>query len=301
MVALVALGAVHLRVLAHPGSGIAVDAEGRVFFAAGPMIVMIETNGVARTIVHDVKNEKFYQLHHLQRAPDGGLLTASDMGNAIWRFTPEGTLTRFYPGATGDRAPAVGEGGDPFAVDREGNIYAVKSVQNRSTQILKITPEGRFTVLAGSDWGFADGRGTNAKFADLHGGCMIVARDGAVLLTDNYSRVRRIAPDGTVTTLAGGTNQTQLDAGGLALDAEDNLLVVDHGGLIRKIFPQGAVTAFAGSRNGTRDGPLLEATFDRPTGIAIASNGDMFVLEPHGTRVRKISSGRVTTIYKGLL
>ena len=48
---------------AHPGSGLAVDAQGRVFFTAGPMIVMIETNGVARTIVHDAKNEKFYRLN----------------------------------------------------------------------------------------------------------------------------------------------------------------------------------------------------------------------------------------------
>ena len=93
--ALVAVTAVHLRVLAHPGSGIAVDAQGRVFFTAGPGIVLIETNGVARTIVHDAKNEKFYQLHHIQRAPDGGLLTASDLGNALWRFTPDGTLTRW--------------------------------------------------------------------------------------------------------------------------------------------------------------------------------------------------------------
>lgn len=130
---------------------------------------------------------------------------------------------------------------------------------------------------------------------------MLVAPDGALLLTDNYSRVRRVAPDGTVATLAGGTNQTQLDASGLALDAENNILVVDHGGLIRKIFPNGKVTTFAGSQNGTsEDGALLEATFDQPTGIAIAPNGDVLVLEPHGPRVRKISAGRVATIHKGL-
>src|SRR3954453_22216180 len=82
---------------AHPGSGLAVDAQGRVFFTAGPLIVMVESNGVARTIVYDAKNEKFYQLHHIQPAPGGGWLTASDMGNAIWRFTPEGKLSRFYP------------------------------------------------------------------------------------------------------------------------------------------------------------------------------------------------------------
>src|SRR5262245_9638838 len=110
ILALVAIAAVELRVLAHPGSGIAVDAQGRVFFTAGPMIVMIEANGVARTIVHDVKNEKFYQLHHIQRAPDGGLLTASDMGNAIWRFTPDGTLRQFYPGVNAGNAAEVGVG-----------------------------------------------------------------------------------------------------------------------------------------------------------------------------------------------
>src|SRR5512134_1112847 len=142
-VALVAVTAVHLRVLAHPGSGIAVDAQGRVFFTAGPMIVMIETNGVARTIVHDQKNEKFYQLHHIQRAPDGGWLTASDMGNAIWRFTREGKLTRYYPPPNDDRALRVGLGGDPFAVDGKGNVFAVNSRQDRFAQILKVTTDGQ--------------------------------------------------------------------------------------------------------------------------------------------------------------
>jgi streptogramin lyase len=296
-----ALCLVHLRVLGHPGSGIAVDAQGRVFFTAGPMIVMIETNGVARAIVHDGKNEKFYQLHHIQRAPDGGLLTASDLGNALWRFTPDGTLTRFYPGVNAREAPEVGLGGDPFAVDRAGNIYAVKSEQRKSTQILKIAPDGEVNVLAGGAWGFADGKGTNASFGDLHGGCMIVAPDGALLLSDNYSRVRRVASDGTVTTLAGGTNQTQLAPAGLAWDGEGNILVVDTGGLIRKILPSGQVETWAGSRKGpSKDGPLLEAAFDEPTGIAIAPDGDVFVLEPHEPRVRKISAGRVTTVHKGL-
>src|SRR5262245_3632811 len=107
---------------AHPGSGIAVDSQERIFFTAGPKIVMIGTNGQVRTIVHDKKNEKFYQLHHIQRAPDGGLLTASDMGNAIWRFSPEGKLSQFYPPVNEDRPLRVGFGGDPFAVDREGTV-----------------------------------------------------------------------------------------------------------------------------------------------------------------------------------
>jgi len=300
-----------VSLVAHPGSGIVVDARGRVFFTAGPMIVMIETNGVARTIVHDQKNEKFYQLHHIQRAPDGGLLTASDMGNGIWRFTAEGKLTRFYPPPNEDRALSVGSGGDPFAVDGAGNVYAVNSVQDRFTQIFKVTPEGRISMLAGGDWGFADGKGTEAKFGYLHGGSMLAAPDGALLLTDDFARVRRVASDGTVITIAGGRERGHADgqgntahfdgASGLAFDAQGNVLVVEQSGRIRKISSAGVVTTLAGSgRKGGNDGPLLEATFDEPTGIAVAPNGDWFVLESHGPRVRRISNGRVTTIHQGL-
>jgi hypothetical protein len=289
------------RLAAHPGSGIAVDGSGRVYFTAGAMIVMIETNGTARTIVHDKTHEKFYQLHHIQRAPDGGLLTASDLGNAIWRFTPEGELTRFYPPVSTTKAPEVGSGGDPFAVDKQGNIYAVRSVQYHSTQILKITPEGQTNVVAGSDWGFADGKGTAAKFANLHGGSMIVGEDGALLLTDNGSRLRRISADGVVSTLARATNRVQFEPYGLALEPGGNILVVDSGGYIHRFLTNGVVVKWAGSGKGrSQDGPRFEAVFDAPTGIAIGPNGDVFVLEPNEPRVRKISEGRVVTIRRGL-
>ncbi len=296
---------------AHPGSGIAVDAQGRVFFAAGPMIVMIETNGVVRTIVHDRKNERFFQLHHFQRAPDGGLLTASDLGNAVWSFTPEGKLTRFHPPPNEDRPLSVGSGGDPFAVDRAGNIYAVNSVQDRFTQILKLTPEGRIILLAGGDWGFADGKGADAKFGSLHGGSMLAAPDGALLLTEDFVRIRRVASDGTVTTFAGGPAKGHADgpgpdarfdgASGLAFNSQGDVLVAEQSGRIRRISPAGAVTTMAGSgKRGHEDGLLLEASFNEPTGIAVAPNGDAFVLEPHEPCVRRISGGRVTTVHRGL-
>ncbi|MFN0066166.1 MAG: hypothetical protein ACKVYV_00880 [Limisphaerales bacterium] len=296
---------------AHPGSGIAVDERGRVFFTTGPMIVMIETNGMARTIIHDQTHEKFYQLHHIQRAPDGGLLTASDMGNGIWRFTPEGKLSRFYPPENDMRALAVGVGGDPFAVDRAGNLYAVNSVQDRFTQLLKISPEGRISVLAGGDWGFADGKGVAAKFGDLHSGSMVVASDGALLLTDDSARVRRVSAEGVVSTLAGGGERGYRDgrggdalfdgASGLALDVQDNLLVVERAGRLRTITPDGMVTTLAGALPARGNGGTARgAAFDEPTGIALAPSGDLFLLEPHRPRVLRISNGRVTTVHEGL-
>lgn len=296
---------------AHPGSGIAVDERGRVFFASGPMIVMIETNGVASTVVHDQTHEKFYQLHHIQRLPDGGLVTASDLGNAVWRFTSEGRLERSYPPPNEDRPLSIGLGGDPFAIDGAGNLYAINARQDRFSQVLRISPEGQIRVLAGGDRGFADGVGERARFGELHSGSMLATAEGVLLLTDDDRRVRRIASDGTVTTLAGGKERGYRDgpgrnalfdgASGLALDARGHVLVVERAGRIREISKEGVVTTLAGTTHGgSTDGPVATATFDEPTGIAVAANGDLFVLEPHGPRVRRISGGHVVTMVRGL-
>ncbi len=306
----------HLSVLcdlsAHPGSGIAADAQGRVFVAAGPLIVLIETNGVARRIVHDATNEKFYQLHHLRRAPDGGLLTASDMGNGIWRFDAAGRLTRFFPPENDDRAVRVGMGGDPFEVDRSGHVYSVNSLQDRFTQILKTSPDGEIRVLAGGAWGFADGPGGLARFGDLHSGSFLLAPDGALLVSDDGLRVRRVAPDGQVSTLAGGAESRHVDgpratarfvaARGLAFDAKGHLLVADAGGKrIRRVAPDGTVSTFAGSgATGGADGLATEASFANPTGLAVGPQGEVFVWEPEPGRVRKIAGGQVSTVLREL-
>jgi hypothetical protein len=296
---------------AHPGSGIVVDEHGRIFFLAGPKIVLVETNGTARTIVDDKKNERFFQLHQIQRTPAGGWVTASDMGNALWQFNAEGRLTRFYPPPNEDRALKVGTGGDPFAVDAAGNIYAVNARQGRYTQILKVTANGRIQVLAGGDWGYADGRGSDAKFGELHSGSLLVMPDQSLILTDSVTMVRRIAVDGTVTTLAGSSREGYQDgrgsaarfqgAAGLAVDREGHILVVESAGRVRRIAPDGTVTTVAGrGGRGSKDGPAMEATFEEPTGITVAPNGDWYVLETGRPRVRKISGGQVTTVHTGL-
>lgn len=307
---------VHLSVLfdlsAHPGSGIAVDAVGRVFVAAGPTIVLVGTNGVTKRIVHDATNEKFYQLHHLRRAPDGGLLTASDTGNGIWRFDAAGALTRFFPPANDDRALRVGMGGDPVEVDRNGHVYSVNSLQDRFTQILKTSPDGEIRVLAGGAWGFADGPGSLARFGNLHSGSFLLAPDGALLVSDDGLRVRRVAPDGQVSTLAGGAESRHVDgpratarfvaARGLAFDNQGHLLVADAGGeRIRRVAPDGTISTFAGSgATGGAGGSATEASFASPTGLAVGPRGEVFVWEPELGRVRKIANGRVSTVLREL-
>jgi streptogramin lyase len=293
---------------AHPGSGIAVDAQGRVFVTMGAAIVMLDVDGKARTIVSDPKDEKFFQLHQIRHAPDGGLLTASDKGNAIWHFTAEGKLTRFYPPPFQIAPLQVGTGGDPFEVDADGNVYVINSGQFKFTQILKVSPRGEIAFIAGGDWGHADGVGVQAKFGNLHGSAILAGKDGTLYLTDDAQYVRKVTATGQVSTLAGDAGVGFADGPaekakfntptGLALDGDGNVLVADTGNhRIRKITREGVVSTLAGSgRKGAADASGLEATFDEPTGITVAPSGEVFVLEIAAERVRKISkAGKVTT------
>ena len=302
-----------LTLSAHPGAGIVVDAQGQVFFVHGNSIVRVDAAGSTRVILQDTEHKNFYQLHHLFLDAQQNLYTAADTGSGIWKISADGQLSRFFPPPNEDRAVLVGLGGDPFAMDRAGNIVAVNSRQNQFTQLLRISPAGRLTVLAGGVWGHANGAGDKARFADLHSGAMVFAPDGTLYLTDDGSCLRKVTAAGVVSTLAGGTNRGYADGlaaqarfdgvQGLALDAAGNVYAADCGNnRIRKITPQGVVTTFAGSgKAGLADGPPADAMFAQPTGVAIGSDGFLNVLEAHFPRIRRVATnGHVTTLLRVL-
>jgi hypothetical protein len=79
---------------------------------------------------------------------------------------------------------------------------------------------------------------------------------------------------------------------GIAVDA--------HGRVFFTAGPMIVTIETTVRRPGHRSRLVARRTFDEPKGIALAQNGDLFVLEPHRPRVRKISDGRVITIHQGL-
>jgi sugar lactone lactonase YvrE len=145
-------------------------------------------------------------------------------------------------------------------------------------------------------------------FSDPFG--VAIAGDGTVYLSDagESNRIRRIAPDGTVTTLAGGTEGFADGAGsaasfntpsGLALDAAGNLYVADtSNNRIRKITSEGVVSTVAGDGTaGYADGPAAQARFDGPIGITVDTKDNVFVADTYNDRIRKISpDGQVSTV-----
>ncbi len=179
-------------------------------------------------------------------------------------------------------------------------------------------PEVAVSTLAGQAgvWGYLDGSGTGARFGGgqyLHGQLgLAVERDGGVVVADYWNHaIRRIAPDGMVTTIAGaggrglqdgpvGTAQFKYPAD-VVVGADGVIYVADSGnGRIRKISPDGIVSTVAGSdvssgeSRATRDGPALQALLDHPTNLALDVYGDLYITEQHAVR-RLSPSGWLST------
>ena len=85
---------------------------------------------------------------------------------------------------------------------------------------------------------------------------------------------------------------------GLAADGKGNVIVADAGNhAIRRIAPDGMVTTIAGGNGwGLRDGPADAAQFAGPMGVAIASDGSIYVADAYNHRIRRIADGMVTTV-----
>jgi serine/threonine-protein kinase len=173
--------------------------------------------------------------------------------------------------------------------------------------------EPTVVTLAGSDEGFAEGSGTEAQFS----GAVDVAVDaeGNVYVADGANhRVRKITPDGTVTTLAGSDQVLPVDGPvseavfstptGIALTASGALYVADsvaedpHPMRVRVVTPEGMVTTLAGSwEDGYKDGFGPDAQFKVPASVAVDDAGNVYVADTNNHRIRLISpEGEVTTL-----
>jgi streptogramin lyase len=302
-----------VAVPAHPASGIVADKQGRVFFTYGPSIVMIDAAGKASVLVHDAKHEKFYQLHHVFLDRDGNLLSAGDTGSGIWKVTPGGKLSRFFPPPTRIAvcASVWAEIHLPL-MERETFMPSIQS-KTGSRRFSRSRRRARSAFSQAGIGVMRTGAANKQNSAISTAGSMALAPDGTLFVTDDRRFVRRITKDGNVMTLAGKATRGFADGSGadaqfdvpcgLALDSQGNLFVADYGNnRIRKITPDGKVTTFAGSGVETsQDGPAAQASFTRPTGIAVGPREEIYVLEFESGRVRRISpQGQVSTLLESV-
>lgn len=236
-----------------------------------------------------------------------GNIFVSEIGsNLIRKITASGFVSTIAGGTAGSFNNPSG-----VAADNSGNVYVADSYNNR---IQKITPSGVVSTLAGTGiGGYTDGIGTSAQFNAP--AAIAVDASGNVYVADGSYTVRKITPEGNVSTLAGGYLLSGDTDGlgslarfgqmkGIAVDAFGNVYVADKGSCkIKKITPSGNVSTISGNgcTDGALDGPVASAKFGSLNGMAIDDTGNLFVID-YGKfnadrRIRKItSSGIVSTV-----
>ncbi|HEY0633841.1 MAG TPA: NHL repeat-containing protein [Gammaproteobacteria bacterium] len=211
-----------------------------------------------------------------------------------------------------------------MAMDKDSNLYVADTGDDYDSPglyhgnvIRKITPAGVVTTLAGSGLeGFADGTGPEAQFNFVQDGMTLagVAVDGAgnLYVADNGNHaIRKITPNGVVTTLAGSGMAGHTDATGsaaqfnsprgIAVDGAGNVYVGDTlNHVIRKISSTGVVTTLAGTVgvNGYVDGTGTAAQFAFPKGVALDADGNLYVADT--VKIRKITPAGVVTTLAGV-
>lgn len=308
--------------------GVAVDSTGNVYFAdsGNYRIRKVAADGIISTVAGT--GDAAY-------LGDGGPATAAQLsgprgvgtdwagnayiadGNRIRKVTPNGTITTFagtgVPGYAGDGGPAANAqiGPGDVAVDSAGSVYFTEA-----NRIRKVAPDGIISTVAGTGARGYSGDGGPATKAQLnYPGRLALDSSGNLYLADtgNY-RVRKVAPDGTISTVAGnGTlghagdggpaTDAQTRSSGIALDLAGNLYISDDvNNCIRKVDVNGTISTVAGNCGGSGGvppsgdgGQATSAVLALVAGMVVDSGGSLYFGDLG--RVRKVApEGTISTV-----
>ncbi len=262
--------------------GITGDAAGNLYIAdaSNHVIRKVDTDGIIHTIAGVVGASSFNY--------------ASGDANVVHLSTPSDV--------------AVDANGDLYITERGSSLIRKLDVATNTISLIGGVSEN------GLGFSGDGGNATEAKF--FVPDAIAVSSTGELFIADRFNhRIRKIAVDGIVTTVAGTFIPGYTGDGGdaslaslsnpldIVLDAADNIYFVDAGNhVIRKIdHATGIISTIVGT--GTPgfwgEGSLAaNAQLNNPQGLAIDVAGNLYISDQGNARIRKISAadGTITTI-----
>jgi sugar lactone lactonase YvrE len=287
--------------------GVTVDEKDRIYFSDGTAgrIERITEDGSLQTIASGLNMPSGLAL-----APDGHLIVANTGDHTILRLNVESGKADVLAGKSGESGNSEGSGeatrlNGPVgvAVARDGRIFVADSYNDR---ILEISADARVRTIAGGGLGLRDGVGTEALFDTPCG--IAAAPDQSLLIADTgNNRVRRITPDGRVTTFSSsGDGMQRSELGGEYAFYEPIAITVRRDGKFfvacagdssiqlaelnpKKVEGQpvaNPVTAVSidSSTAPRTDGDDRDLIFHRPSGLAFTSK-DALIVANNGSGV----------------
>ena len=322
-----------LRAVLSGGPGhMAQDANGNIYIAALARIFKLSPDGIltlfAGTGVRASTGDGGPALQARVNCgffsgiavdPQGNVVFAETPGHKIRLISPEGVIRTIagtgvagYAGDSGPANVALLRQPQGMVFDSAGNLYFSDAGNFR---IRRITPGGTISTMAGNGTSAFGGDGGPATQASLSG-VSDVAMDSAgnLYVADSFSlRVRRVAPDGTITTVAGvgqpGSDVTDSHGNpidwfnmcALAIDRSDNLYIALEGHVWKR-DTAGKITVVAGTGGFSIEdylGPAIEAPLFVPLGLLVDRSGNLLLGLSREQRVAKIDPAGILSTLVG--